>query len=191
MNKSLQTALTKICTSGSDPLSVSPLMKHTSHLSLCSHPLFGLLKCSADVDECHWVLFFFTWRNLMTHLCFVHTSMSDANTASEVTWQQSVIEYWWEGPTSTSIPPTSASDVVGQYNKIGSCTFRAALQVVCLETGVCVCVWMWSITSASVMLFPSLLLPSTQEDSSHLPFCILTNDLIKGFPSSFRLCCES
>ena len=29
-----------------------------------------------------------------------------------VTWQQNIMEYWWEDLTSTAIPPTSASDVV-------------------------------------------------------------------------------
>jgi len=28
------------------------------------------------------------------------------------------MEYWWEGSTSTAIPPTPACDIVGQYNKI-------------------------------------------------------------------------
>mgnify|MGYP001853016420 CR=1 FL=1 len=37
------------------------------------------------------------------------------------------MEYWWEGSTSTAIPQTFTSDVVGQYNKIGGITFRAAL----------------------------------------------------------------
>ena len=32
-----------------------------------------------------------------------------------------------EGSTSAAIPPTSASDSVGQHNKIGGITFRAAL----------------------------------------------------------------
>ena len=35
-----------------------------------------------------------------------------------VTQQQHVMEYWWEGSASTAIPPTSASDAVGQHNKI-------------------------------------------------------------------------
>ena len=34
-----------------------------------------------------------------------------------VTQQQYVMEYWWEGSTSTAKPPTSASDIVGQQNK--------------------------------------------------------------------------
>jgi len=35
--------------------------------------------------------------------------------------------YWWEGSTFTAIPPTSASDVIDQHNKIVGITFRAAL----------------------------------------------------------------
>ena len=41
--------------------------------------------------------------------------------------QQHVIEYWWEGSAPTAIPPTSASDVMGQHHKIGGTTFREAL----------------------------------------------------------------
>ena len=39
--------------------------------------------------------------------------------------QQNVMEYCWEGSASTAIPPTSASDVAGQHNKIGGTTFGA------------------------------------------------------------------
>ena len=34
---------------------------------------------------------------------------------------------WWKDSSSIAIPPTSASKVVGQRNKIGGITFRAAL----------------------------------------------------------------
>ena len=62
------------------------------------------------------------------HLCFIPTSMSDAIlTACLVNQQQTVTEYWWEGSTSTAIPASSASDVVGQQNKTGGSTFGAAL----------------------------------------------------------------
>jgi len=37
------------------------------------------------------------------------------------------MEYWWKGSSSTAVPPTSASDVVGQHNKIADITFEAAL----------------------------------------------------------------
>ena len=39
------------------------------------------------------------------------------------------MEYWWEGSTSTAVPPTSTSDIVGQCNKIEGITFRAALYI--------------------------------------------------------------
>ena len=42
-------------------------------------------------------------------------------------WQQNLMEYWWEGSTSTATPLTSTFDVVGQHNKIGGITFEAAL----------------------------------------------------------------
>jgi len=41
--------------------------------------------------------------------------------------QQNVMEYWWEGSASTDIPPSSTFDVMGQHNKTGGITFRAAL----------------------------------------------------------------
>ena len=44
-----------------------------------------------------------------------------------VTGQQNVTEYWWESSTSTVIPPTFVSDVVGQHKKNKGITFRAAL----------------------------------------------------------------
>ena len=46
-----------------------------------------------------------------------------------VAQQQNVKEYWWEGSTSTIIPPVSASDVLVQHSKIGFITFGAVLVV--------------------------------------------------------------
>ena len=46
-----------------------------------------------------------------------------------VTQQQSVMEYWWEGSTSTVIPPMLISDLVGQQNKLGGIKFLAALKL--------------------------------------------------------------
>lgn len=37
------------------------------------------------------------------------------------------MEYWWEGLISAGIPPTFASDLVGQHNKVGDVTFGAVL----------------------------------------------------------------
>jgi len=56
-----------------------------------------------------------------THFC------QTAPQLPSVAWQQNIMEYWWEGSTPTAIPPTSASDAVGQHNKIVGITFRAAL----------------------------------------------------------------
>jgi len=46
MNKSLHAVLMKTYTSGHDPWFLLPLLKHTTHPSLCLHPLFGLHKWS-------------------------------------------------------------------------------------------------------------------------------------------------
>jgi len=44
-----------------------------------------------------------------------------------VTQQQHGTEHWWEGSTSTAIPPTLVSEAVGQRHKTEGVTFRAAL----------------------------------------------------------------
>jgi len=43
------------------------------------------------------------------------------------TQQQHVTECWWEGSAFAAVPPTAASDVMGQHHKMGGITFRAAL----------------------------------------------------------------
>ena len=130
MNKSLHAALETVYTSEGDPL--SPLLKRTTSASLCSHPLFGLLQCSASISECQWMQFLprggthrhtFASYTLPCQTPFCQTSPL----LPSVTWQQNIIEYWQEGSTSTAIPPTSASDTVCQHNKIGGITFKAAL----------------------------------------------------------------
>jgi len=48
-------------------------------------------------------------------LCYIrHTA---------ATWNRN----WWEGSTSTAIPPTPASDVADQHNKRSGTAFRTAL----------------------------------------------------------------
>ena len=42
-----------------------------------------------------------------------------------VTQQQNGTDYGWEDSTSTAIPPTSTTNIVGQHNKIGGITFGA------------------------------------------------------------------
>jgi len=81
----------------------------------------------------HITAIFSTWKNSVTHFrVFIHPFISDTifqttTLLPSVTWQQHVMEYWWEGSTPTAIPPTSASDVIGQHHKIRGITFRAAL----------------------------------------------------------------
>jgi len=48
---------------------------------------------------------------------------------SSVARQQNLTEYWREGSTCTAICPTSASDVVGQHNKIAVINFGSTLVV--------------------------------------------------------------
>lgn len=45
-----------------------------------------------------------------------------------IIWQQNVVGYLWKGLVSTITPPKSAADVVGQSDKTGSVTFRAAIK---------------------------------------------------------------
>ena len=69
------------------------------------------------------------WRNSVPHLCVIR-QMPFCQTAPllpSVTEQQNAVEYWWEGSTSTAIPPISASGFVGQHNEIGDFTFTTVL----------------------------------------------------------------
>jgi hypothetical protein len=73
---------------------------------------------------------FFTSINSITHLCFMLTTKSndilpDCPSAAICRMATKLTNYWLEGSTSTAIPPASASDVVGQNNKIGGITFGA------------------------------------------------------------------
>ena len=103
---------------------------HTT--SLCCHSLFGLHKCSASIDECQWAQCFLHEGNQSppfapyTLPCQMPLRQSVPLLPS-VAQQQNVMEYGWEGSTSTAISPPSASDVVSQHNKIGGVTFGAAL----------------------------------------------------------------
>ena len=58
MNKSLYSALIKICISGGDLLLLLPLLKCTTTTSVCSQPLLGLRKHSANISECQLVPIF-------------------------------------------------------------------------------------------------------------------------------------
>ena len=60
---------------------------------------------------------------LPCHTAFCQT----ASLLSSVAQQQNLMEYWRGGSTSTAISPTSASDIVGQHNKIGGINSGATL----------------------------------------------------------------
>jgi len=100
--------------------------------SLHTNPLFGFHKHSASINECQQVQYFphrrihwhaFTSSTLPHQAPFCQT----APLLPSVTQQQIVRECWWEGLSSTAIPPPFASDIVGQHNKTGDVIFGAAL----------------------------------------------------------------
>ena len=110
--------------------SLSPLLKYTTHhLTVLTFTVWSPWTFSK-----HWWVsmgaIFSTSRNWVPHLYALECQTPFCQTAPllpSVTWQQHVIEYWWEGSTSTAIPPTFAFDFVGQHHKIGHITFRSAL----------------------------------------------------------------
>ena len=132
MNKSLHAALWK-----SSWLSGMWLVFHTAVATAevyhppphCAHihclVFTDIQQASMNANGCH----FFTRSYSIPHLCFIRTSMSDTTVLPSVTWQQNVKEYCWEGSTSTAMPPTSTSDIVGQYYVIGNINFRAFIDV--------------------------------------------------------------
>src|SRR5258705_14005340 len=70
----------------------------------------------------------------MTNVFFLRPTMSYAilsgcPPAAFGCTETKLMGYWKEGSTSTAIPPTSASDVVDQHNKIGGISFGAPLIV--------------------------------------------------------------
>ena len=122
--------LIKLCTSGGDKLLMSPLLKLTTHhLAVLTYTA----GAPQAFSKCCWVslgVIFSVWRNSTTHLLFIHTSMSDTIPSD---YPPAAICYMVRGhqeilvecSTSTAIPPTFTSDVVGQH-KVGGITFGTA-----------------------------------------------------------------
>jgi hypothetical protein len=52
-------------------------------------------------------------------------NLPDCSSAAIFRMATKLANYWREGSTFTAIPPASASNIVGQYNKIGDITFEA------------------------------------------------------------------
>ena len=94
---------------------------------LCSHPLFGLHKCSASVVA------IFPYGGIQFHT-FASSALpcltpryQTAPLLPSVMWQQNIMECLWKGSTSAAIPQKSASDIMVQHSKIGGIAFGAAL----------------------------------------------------------------
>ena len=130
MNRNLNAVFIKICITRVDLL--SPLLKHATYHLTMQRPLFDLHNHSASVNEYQWVPFSLhggtQWYPFISYVLPHWMSFcQSAPLQPAVTQQQNVVAYWQEGSTSTAIPSTSTSDVVGQHNKIGGITFRATL----------------------------------------------------------------
>jgi len=97
-------------------------------ISLCSHLLFGLHKCSASIDECQWVPSFqhggIQFHTFDSYSLPCQTAFCQTTPLLPSVTQQNASEYWWECLTSTPTPPPSASDIMKQH-KIRDTTFRA------------------------------------------------------------------
>lgn len=99
------------------------------HLSLtnCSHNqclvfinaqqiLINVTKCNSPIHT----------HTHMEQFSFIQTFMSDyCSTAICNKPKKNIRGYWWEGSNSTVIPQRSAPDIMNQFKKIESITFRA------------------------------------------------------------------
>lgn len=80
---------------------------------------------------CSHMQIFFTQRNSILPIPFhVRCHFVTASLLPPVALQQYAKEYWWKDSISTAISPASASEVVGQHDKIGSITFRSFLRII-------------------------------------------------------------
>ena len=100
----------------------------------CANIQSGLQKHLANIHECQWVQFF-RHGGIQFHTTASYAAPSQmaifktASLMPSATQQHSVMEQWWEGSSSNAIQQASASDVMGQYNKIGCITSGALLIV--------------------------------------------------------------
>ena len=88
------------------------LLPHWAHIHCLVS--INIQQASMNVNWCHFFYIEEFSDNPLLHTC---TSMLDAIllnylSAPSVTWQQNVMEYWWEGSASTLTLPTSASDII-------------------------------------------------------------------------------
>lgn len=145
MKKSLHAAVMKICMAIHNEACLSydmksyhidmggiSLLKRT--ISLCCHLLLCLheYSVSMNVSRClfllHGGIHFHVFASY-THSCWMPFCQTALLLPSDPQ-QQNETEYCMKGSTSTAIPPTFASDILGQHNKIGGVTFGTALIIV-------------------------------------------------------------
>ena len=108
LSNRLHAVLMKTCTSGGECKCHCHCWNASPTTSLWSHPLFGLQKHSASISECQWVQLFL--HGEIQFYPFDSSAVAcqkpvfqTAPLLPSVTQQQNVIEYWWEGSTSTAI----------------------------------------------------------------------------------------
>lgn len=118
MNKSLYVTHIMFCANGDDPLLLTPLLKHYPLLHT-----FGFHKCSENVDECQGGAILF-WMEEFGDTTSYMLPCQTALLLLFVTWQQSIMGYWWEGSTSTATPTTLVSDVCRHYFWSTPCNFE-------------------------------------------------------------------
>ena len=130
-----RTLHSKICSSDSDHCFTGAMAwyhcQNTIHHLTVLYPLFGLYTHSANIHERQLVSTIphgeVQWHTLASSALPCQRPFCQTSPLlPSATQQQHVLEYWWEGLTSAVTPPTSASDVMGQCNKTGGITYRAA-----------------------------------------------------------------
>jgi len=97
---------------------------HTTY-AMSTSPMFlsSLSTFLPAPDQAQTFVYLISWHIfsdtplLYTPLCQVPYYQT-APLLPSVSQQQNIMEYWQEGSVSTIIPPTSTSDVMGQYNEV-------------------------------------------------------------------------
>ena len=139
MNKSLHAKLLKLCMAFWNEACLSHHCRHYWNAppttSLCSHPLFRLLKCfliwkHSAANFSSWSRSMRKWK-VITSYTFPCQALFyySAPLLPSVTQQQSITEYWWERSTATAVPPKSASDVMHQNHKTRGITNTTVFRI--------------------------------------------------------------
>ena len=112
-------AFVRISTSRGDPVTTAETHHSPSH--------YAHIHCLISI--CQWVQFFphgkIQWCTLASSALLCQTPFWQTSPLlPSLTRQQNVMECWWEDSVYTAILLTSASDLVGQHDKIGDIIFR-------------------------------------------------------------------